>query len=139
GSHAWVRQLNAGLIPLDASTSLPVHPTQIYSALSAFAVLGLLLLYARRRRLPGELMSVLMIVYPLSRWPVEFLRSDESTVFAGMTWSQNISVFLIVCGLALRAHLRKSAFTFAGQDLQQVVQTQRLVAAGSPHHPGPGP
>jgi phosphatidylglycerol:prolipoprotein diacylglycerol transferase len=29
GSHAWVRQLNAGLVSPETASSLPVHPTQI--------------------------------------------------------------------------------------------------------------
>ena len=107
GSHAWVRQLNAGLIPPEAPTSLPVHPTQLYAALAGFVVLGLLLAYARRPRRAGQLMALLMIVYPLTRWPIEALRSDEPAVFAGMTWSQNISLALLGGGLALRFILRR--------------------------------
>jgi phosphatidylglycerol:prolipoprotein diacylglycerol transferase len=107
GSHAWVRQLNAGLILPEAPASLPVHPTQLYSAAAGFVVLGLLLLYSRRPRRAGELMALLMIVYPLTRWPIEALRSDEPAVFAGMTWSQNISVALLVAGLTLRFILRR--------------------------------
>jgi phosphatidylglycerol:prolipoprotein diacylglycerol transferase len=106
GSHAWVRQLNAGLIMPDVPTSLPVHPTQLYSAAAGFFVLGLLLAYAHRPRRAGELMAFLMIIYPLTRWPIESLRSDEPAVFAGMTWSQNLSVALLVGGLVLRFILR---------------------------------
>jgi phosphatidylglycerol:prolipoprotein diacylglycerol transferase len=106
GSHAWVRQLNAGLIPPEAPASLPVHPTQLYSAVAGFVVLGLLLLYSRRPRRAGELMAFLMLAYPLTRWPIEALRSDEPAVFAGMTWSQNISVALLLGGLALQFFVR---------------------------------
>jgi phosphatidylglycerol:prolipoprotein diacylglycerol transferase len=106
GSHAWVRQLNAGLIPPEALASLPVHPTQLYSSLAAFWLLGPLLLYARPPHRPGQVMAVLMIVYPLTRWPIEALRSDELVVFAGMSWSQNISVALLIGGLVLRVFVR---------------------------------
>ena len=47
-----------------------------------------------------------MIVYPLTRWPIEALWSDEPAVFAGVTWSQNINVALLVGGLALQLCLR---------------------------------
>ncbi len=100
GSHAWVRQFNAGLISPEAHASLPVHPTQLYAAVAALAVLGLLLAYLPRRRRPGEVMALLMILYSLTRWPIEALRGDESARFAGMTVSQNISVALLVLGLA---------------------------------------
>jgi len=101
GSHAWARQVNDRLISPEANWSLPVHPTQLYSALAGLLVAGLLLLYARRDRRPGQLMGVLMVAYAVTRWPIEALRSDEPVVFAGMTWSQNISVALIAGGLAL--------------------------------------
>ena len=54
GSHAWVRQLNAGLDPAGRPLSLPVHPTQLYSAGPRLLVLGLLLAYARRSRESGR-------------------------------------------------------------------------------------
>ena len=88
--------------------SLPVHPTQLYSMVAGFLVLGILLIYARRERKPGQLIAVLMIAYSVTRWPIESLRSDEPAVFAGMTWSQNISVALIAGGLAFWLSRRHS-------------------------------
>jgi phosphatidylglycerol:prolipoprotein diacylglycerol transferase len=99
GSHAWVRQLNAGLLHPGDASSLPVHPTQLYNAGAALLVLALLLAYTRRARRPGELMGLLMILYPMTRWPIEAIRSDEPSVFLGMSWSQNISVVLLIAGL----------------------------------------
>jgi phosphatidylglycerol---prolipoprotein diacylglyceryl transferase len=107
GSHAWVRQLNAGLISPETPASLPVHPTQLYASLAGFVVLGLLLAHFRRRVRPGEVIALLMILYSLTRWPVEALRADERAVFAGMTSSQNISVALFVFGLAVWFSLRR--------------------------------
>jgi phosphatidylglycerol:prolipoprotein diacylglycerol transferase len=108
GSHAWVRQFNAGLIRAGDPISLPVHPTQLYSAAAAVIVLGLLLVYARRQsRRPGEVMALLMILYPMTRWPIEAIRSDEPSVFLGMSWSQNISVLLLLAGLATWRLVRK--------------------------------
>jgi phosphatidylglycerol:prolipoprotein diacylglycerol transferase len=98
GSHAWVRQLNLGLVSPESAWSLPVHPTQIYSSVAGLIVLAILLAFARRPHRPGEVIACLMVVFPLTRWPIESLRSDEPAVFAGMTWSQNISVALIAAG-----------------------------------------
>ncbi len=85
GSHAWARQINAGLIAPSALASLPVHPTQLYAALAGFLVLALLVAYYPRQRRQGEIMAILMILYPLTRWPIESLRGDEPALFAGMT------------------------------------------------------
>jgi phosphatidylglycerol:prolipoprotein diacylglycerol transferase len=101
GSHAWTRQLNAGLIAPDALASLPVHPTQLYAALAGFLVLALLLAHFPRRRRAGEVMGLLMILYAVTRWPIESLRADEHARFAGMTASQIISVALLALGLAV--------------------------------------
>jgi len=109
GSHAWVRQLNAGLISPETPASLPVHPTQLYAALAGFVVLGVLLAYFPRRHRPGEVMALLMILYSLTRWPLEALRADERAVFAGMTLSQNISVALMIFGLAIWFWLGRSS------------------------------
>jgi phosphatidylglycerol:prolipoprotein diacylglycerol transferase len=110
GSHAWVRQLNAGLISPGAPASLPVHPTQLYAALAGFSVLALLLAYLPRRRRPGEVMALLMILYSLSRWPVEALRADERAIFAAMTLSQCISVAVLAAGLVTWLRLRGQRF-----------------------------
>ena len=42
GSHAWVRQVDAGLISPTAASSLPVHPTQLYASLAGFVLLGVI-------------------------------------------------------------------------------------------------
>ncbi len=106
GSHAWMRQMNAGLISEGAAWSLPVHPTQLYAAVAALAVLGVLLAYFPLRRRPGEVMAVLMITYSITRLPIEALRADEPSAIGGMNPAQLISVGLCVVGLAAWAWLR---------------------------------
>lgn len=111
GGHAWMRQVNEGRIAPSAPYSLPVHPTQLYSCAAALFVLALLLIHARRPRRPGQLMALLMIAYPLTRWPIELLRSDEPSVFLGMTWSQNISVVLAAAGFVVWQVLKRDGPT----------------------------
>jgi phosphatidylglycerol:prolipoprotein diacylglycerol transferase len=108
GSHAWVRQVNAGLLPPDAAVSLPVHPTQLYAGIAAFLVLVLLLAYYPRQRRQGEIMALLMILYPVTRWPIEALRGDEPALLAGMTLAQNISLGLLAGGIAVWFLLKRT-------------------------------
>jgi phosphatidylglycerol---prolipoprotein diacylglyceryl transferase len=89
-------------------------------------VLALLLTYARRRtRCPGEVMALLMIVYPMTRWPIEAIRSDEPSVFLGMSWSQNISVLLLLAGMATWRVVRRG---------QRDKSTVSHPAVSAPHH-----
>jgi phosphatidylglycerol:prolipoprotein diacylglycerol transferase len=111
GSHAWARQINAGLIAPESPWSLPVHPTQLYAVLAGFLVLGFLIAYYPRQRRQGEIMALLMILYPLTRWPIEALRGDEPALFLGMTLSQNISLGLFIGGVAVWILLRRTVFT----------------------------
>jgi phosphatidylglycerol---prolipoprotein diacylglyceryl transferase len=125
GSHAWVRQLNAGLLAPGDLLSRPVHPTQLYSAAAGLVVLAVLLTYARRVRRPGEVMALLMIAYPLTRWPIEAIRSDEPAVFLGMSWSQNISVALLMAGLAAWFLARRRPFERSAEGSHETVATHR--------------
>jgi phosphatidylglycerol:prolipoprotein diacylglycerol transferase len=98
-SLPWVRHVGDGLIPPYATTSLAVHPTQIYAAIDGLVMLGLLTAYFPYRRRDGEVMALLMVTYPISRFLIEGLRDDEGAFFAGLTMSQGISVLLFVAGL----------------------------------------
>lgn len=82
--------------------SLPVHPTQIYSVIDGLVLCLLLLIYAPFHRRDGEVFALLMSVYPVTRFCIESLRTDEAAVFGtGMSISQNVSVLLLVCAAAL--------------------------------------
>jgi phosphatidylglycerol:prolipoprotein diacylglycerol transferase len=116
GSHAWIAQIEAGILPPAATSSLSVHPTQLYAAVSGFLILAFLLVFFPFRRRDGEVMGLLMILYPLTRWPMESLRGDEPAIFLSMTLSQNISLALLVAGLCTWAWIsRQPAVRFADQ------------------------
>lgn len=82
--------------------TLPVHPTQIYAAINAGLMCLLLLAVYPYRRHDGEVLSLLLVLYGISRILEESIRDDESkSFFLGMTISQNISVVMIVGAVAL--------------------------------------
>jgi phosphatidylglycerol---prolipoprotein diacylglyceryl transferase len=99
-SPPWDSEVHFGLIPADALHSLPLHPTQIYSAIDAFVLLILLTAYFPLRRRDGEVLGVLMLTYPITRFLIEFLRNDEPVFFMGLTISQNISLALLLASAA---------------------------------------
>lgn len=108
GTLPWARHVEAGLIPSWAARSLPVHPKQLYAAASGFLLLAILWAYHPRRRRDGQVMALLMVAYPISRFALEFTRGDAGGLHAGLTISQYISLGLLVGGLvAWRALSRR--------------------------------
>jgi phosphatidylglycerol:prolipoprotein diacylglycerol transferase len=99
-SPPWLEQVAGGLISREALWSLPVHPTQLYSVIDGLVLLVLLSAYYPLRRRDGEVMALLMVTYPVTRFLVEYLRNDEGVFWLGLTISQNISVFLFLSGIA---------------------------------------
>ena len=107
GSLPWSHQVVHGLIAPSADHSLPVHPTQLYAALDGFVLLGLLSAFYPFRRRDGEVMALLMVCYPVSRFAIETLRDDEGVFLIGLTISQFISVVLFPCGVLVWAYLSR--------------------------------
>jgi phosphatidylglycerol:prolipoprotein diacylglycerol transferase len=101
GSHAWMAHIEQGILAPASDYSLAVHPVQLYAAFSGLVLLVLLNLYFPHRRRDGEVMALLMILYPITRWPVEALRGDDQAILLGMTLSQVISVVLLSMGIAV--------------------------------------
>ena len=90
-SPAWQTEVAQGLIAPNASTSLALHPTQIYSTIDGLILMVLLMAFYPLRRRDGEVMGLLMLTYPITRFLIEYLRNDEGIFAFGMTISQCIS------------------------------------------------
>ncbi len=76
--------------------SLPVHPTQIYSAINGLLFFFFAWVYFPFRRRDGEVFAILLTLFPVTRFMMEIVRVDEPQAFwLGMTISQVISVYLI--------------------------------------------
>lgn len=106
-SPPWADQYKHGLIPQSAEWSLPVHPTQLYSTLDGLILVGLLSAYYPLRKRDGEVMALLMVTYPITRFLIERLRNDEGAFFAGMTVSQNVSLLVFTAGILFWAGLSR--------------------------------
>ena len=88
------------------SGSLAVHPTQIYSSINALLICLLLLAWDPFRRRDGTLFALLLTIYPITRFLLEMIRTDEAPVFGtGMSISQNVSLLLLLAAVALWAYI----------------------------------
>lgn len=93
--------------------ALPVHPTQLYSSLSALVICGLLYLFWRkalqvRQADPklkwareGNTIALMFVLYGVARFGLEAIRDDNPLEYFGMTISQVIGLGLAVLGICL--------------------------------------
>lgn len=102
GSVPWDVLHSRGFLGEAAATTYGLHPTQVYSAVTAFVLAGLTAAYFRRRPYDGSVLVVGTLLYATKRFVVEFLRGDELGQFGTMfTISQWISAGIFVTGLVL--------------------------------------
>jgi phosphatidylglycerol:prolipoprotein diacylglycerol transferase len=78
---------------------VPIHPTQLYSSAAGFTLFGLALLLGRRRLKDGVQFSVILILYSLFRFGIDFVRYYENR--ANFWGNQVVSLALAAVGGAL--------------------------------------
>jgi phosphatidylglycerol---prolipoprotein diacylglyceryl transferase len=83
--------------------SLPLHPTQLYETVSMALLVFLLLSYYPFKKHDGSVMVLLMLCYGAHRFLNEMLRIDNRLEFDGLTFSQNVSI-LVLIGAAVLAY-----------------------------------
>jgi phosphatidylglycerol:prolipoprotein diacylglycerol transferase len=94
--------------------SLAVYPTQIFSTIDALIICLLLLAYEPFRRRDGELFALMATVYPVTRFLIEILRTDEAAIRGtGMSISQNVSLLILLATACLWYYLSKRPKGFA--------------------------
>lgn len=95
--------------------SRPVHPTQLYSAITGFVLFALVLAYAPFRKRHGQVFALVLTIYPIARFLLERIRIDELGQFGtSFTISQLVSfgIFAVAMGLWLIAS-RQERLTIA--------------------------
>lgn len=97
----WSDQEKAHLIPWDSTHSLSVHPAQLYETVACFAMFFVLSWYwKKQRKRDGETILLMVILYGLWRFFVEYLRSDPRPGSFGFTFSQIVgAVSVVVCSI----------------------------------------
>ena len=78
-----------------------VLPVQLIEAFSLFILFLLLWVISGRKKFNGQIFSLYLILYPLLRFVLEFLRFDPRGSFYGFSTSQIISVFIFIGGVIL--------------------------------------
>lgn len=88
--------------------NIPLHPTQLYSALGNLAICGAMLWLYRRKRFDGQVFWTYMLTYGAFRFVVEFWRGDpRGSLFGGMlSTSQFVAILLVTLALGMLARLQ---------------------------------
>ncbi len=94
GMHFPVHSPAGGTFPGQA-----IHPTQLYSSAAGFILFGLALWLERRNLKPGVLSGILLVVYSLFRFAIDFVRYYENA--ANFWGNQVVSLVLTTVGVAV--------------------------------------
>ncbi len=108
GSEPWHHQLERGLVDAAAAAPLPVHPTQLYSALLNLAIFFFCYLYLRtHKRFDGQVFWTFVALKAVTRSLVEILRDDDRGGLLGLSTSQLVSLVLLAVAVAMLLRLRR--------------------------------
>ncbi|MEE9201449.1 MAG: prolipoprotein diacylglyceryl transferase [Candidatus Brocadiales bacterium] len=99
GSPVFLHHLEQGWVGFADPISLPVHPTQLYSALGAFAGFLILSNVYKYKKRDGEVFLLALIIYAPMRFYWETLRDDSAPVLFGLTVSQLIGIPAFILAL----------------------------------------
>lgn len=93
---------------------IPLHPTQIYLMLNALIIFGLLgWVVFRRWKFQGQIFSLLLILYAVGRFVIEFFRgdADRGVYFDGWISSGQIAmVFFLAVGLVFYGYFKRREY-----------------------------
>ena len=102
GSAAWLHHVSYFGLSTDATTSLPVHPIQLYEAAFAWGTALLAYFLIKPKRFGGRTFLVMAMIFGAGRYSLEFLRGDPdrgllSFVYANKvkflgSWSQLLAI-----------------------------------------------
>ena len=88
-----------------------LHPAQLYSSIKGLIIFGALMLLQPRLQKRGAMFGLLLVLYGIGRFIIDFVRYYETNalVVAGLSFNQVISIVLVVLGLVLLLRKEKPA------------------------------
>ncbi|MDP6958322.1 MAG: prolipoprotein diacylglyceryl transferase [Planctomycetota bacterium] len=111
----WRTQLQQGKIPQDSTWTLPIHATQLYETIACIGIFFLTSLYWKKwKKNNGETIFLMVILYGIWRFTVEFLRGDpgRETFGAGnFSYSQTIAILMVIASSIGFFYLRRKTET----------------------------
>lgn len=82
-----------------APKGIPLHPFQLYLSFTAFSIFLVLHHYLKKKRFDGQVISLFMILYSATVFPLEYLRGQYRGGWWIFTTSQIFSLFVLPIGV----------------------------------------
>ncbi|MEF2144434.1 MAG: prolipoprotein diacylglyceryl transferase [Desulfovibrionaceae bacterium] len=79
-----------------APLNIPLHPTQLYHSVTALVIFGILVISRKLFKTPGQRMGLYLVLYPASRFVIEFYR-DDYRGYAGPLSVTQVMVAVFFC------------------------------------------
>lgn len=81
--------------------SLPLHPSQLYSAITAFLIAGITLTYFTLPHAAGRGLALMLMLEGLTRFILEMLRAEPAVWGTSWSLSMFLGVGMVILGVAL--------------------------------------
>jgi phosphatidylglycerol:prolipoprotein diacylglycerol transferase len=115
----------------EASHSLAIRPAQALGFFNALFLAALLCVFFRHRRREGQVFALLVIIYPITRFLLEGIRTDTALHY-GMTHNQYTSLATVAAGVFMMFVISKlppSAGPTWAQRLAEAQESSRASTA----------
>jgi phosphatidylglycerol:prolipoprotein diacylglycerol transferase len=91
-----------------APQGIPLHPTQLYSAIGLLLLFAFLIFLRKKKSFQGELFWTYLLCYSVGRFFLEFLRGDDRGIVLGglLSTTQAISIPLAGISVVMFLYLR---------------------------------
>ena len=86
--------------------ALGVHPTEVYSSITAFLIAALLLAYMPFNKSPGRVFALMLMVEPVTRFLIEAIRV-EPAVWGPLSFSMVLAIPQLLVGVGLWIAFKK--------------------------------
>ncbi len=84
-----------------APAGIPLLPTQLISSAGDLLIALVLVLYARKSKIKGNVGALYLLLYGLGRFGIEFFRNDTRGSVGFLSTSQLISILFVIGAVAL--------------------------------------
>ena len=84
-----------------APSGVKLLPTQLFMSAGDLLIALVLILFARKNKVDGNVGAGYLILYGAGRFAIEFLRNDSRGNVGALSTSQFISIFIVAAGIGL--------------------------------------